>query len=881
MPKQPFDAPEDERIVAEAPDFPPPGAERGPTNLSGFTLHMVGHAHIDLGYRWNQAETVHYVAPWTFGGVLDLMERTPGFTFCQSQMYLYEAMRRQYPEIFQRIKDAISRGRWEIVGGAWCEYDAILPSGESVIRQHLLGVRYAADVLGVDRHEVAFVPDSFCGHAATLPQILAGCGFRYYVFGRGLPQDPEAPEKTRRAFRWCGPDGSNVVAYLPFGPYATPPLTTEFLDSCLPYVQASVSPQELVLYGQGDHGGGPRDPEIQALQALGGVEHAPQWRFSTVHELCRDALSAAVTDGLTEHRGNLGGFATGALTSQAPIKRRNRILEKRLLAAEATAVIGTLLSRKPAFPRVEARQLWRMLLTEQFHDILPGTSVASVYRDSHAAYNRVEEGAARLLEDGFDRIRSRLDTRGEGVTVVAYNPGLTATRTPVTAAIPDWVRMELQAVPLRQPQGVHVGQQRAARPGQRQAVHPGQPAAVRMADAAGAEVPCHVDEHGLTFLAELPSLGYGTFRLTGGGNEAAPERAEAAPTWDGRVLQSDRFRLRFDPDSGDLNGFQDRRDGTGILAGPSNTLDLYREMSIATSWVHALTGDRQPLELVKPVHAIRATPLFTRVSTTSRSRFSTFTREVTVYADSDRVDFHLFIDWHEGNAFLKLGFAPDLHTPTVRAALAHGCVPVEDPAREFCMHDFVDLRDGQRGLALFNDGAYGASFADGRLGISVIRTVRDMDPQMGHGRHELHYSLLPHGHALTDDVLWQHGGAAGTRPLCAFEPEHPGGIKSWGRFDNSQALPPAQSFVEVREPGAVLCAFKMPAEDWLPLSFVVRVREVNGTGGDFTVALPVEVVEAVEADHLERATDTAVRCQGRELRVHLEPWQIKTVVARV
>ena len=126
---------EDERIVAEEPDFPPRGAKRGPVDLSHLTLHLVGHAHIDLGYRWNQAETVHYVSPWTFRGVLDLMERTPGFTFCQSQMYLYETMRREYPEIFQRILAAIRDGRWEVIGGAWSEYDAILPSGvQSVMR---------------------------------------------------------------------------------------------------------------------------------------------------------------------------------------------------------------------------------------------------------------------------------------------------------------------------------------------------------------------------------------------------------------------------------------------------------------------------------------------------------------------------------------------------------------------------------------------------------------------------------------------------------------------------------------------------------------------------------------------------------------------------
>ena len=852
---------EDERIVAEEPDFPPRGAERGPVDLSHLTLHMVGHAHIDLGYRWNQAETVHYVSPWTFRGVLDLMERTPGFTFCQSQMYLYEAMRREYPELFARILDKIRAGTWEVVGGTWAEYDAILPSGEAVIRQYLHGVRYARDVLGVDEHRVAFVPDSFCGHTAALPQILAGCGFQYYVFGRGLPQDPDAPERTRRAFRWVGPDGSSVVAYLPFGPYSTPPLTADFLERCRPYVQASVSNQELVLHGQGDHGGGPRDAEVEALHELQDLPGAPRWRYSTVHQLCDAAFGPAPVSGagLGEHRGNLGGFATGSLTSQAQVKRRNRILERQLLAAEATAVIGTLLSRKPAFPRVEVKELWRLLLTEQFHDILPGTSVASVYRDTHAAYDQVEEGTGWLLVDGFDRIRSRLDTRGEGLSLVAYNAGLLPAAGPVTVDVPDWGASHLPPLP-------------------------------RLVGPDGADVPFHLDDGALTFPADLPSLGYAAYRLLPGESDTGPAAGAPGPAparlVDG-VLDTGLFRLTFDMDSGDLVGLQDTASGRQLLAGPSNTLDLHLEMGIATSWVHAFTGERAAVEQVEPPAVIETTPLVTRVATTSRSAASTFVREVIVHAHTGRVDFRLAADWHEGNAFLKLGFRPALSSPAVRAALAHGSVCVADPSREFCVHDFVHLDDDQGAVAFLNDGAYGCDFVDGRLGISCIRTVRDMDPTMSHGEHELRYSLVPLSAGAAESEVLRHVGSFCKQVLGAFEPAHRGGIRTWGSFDNSQPLPPCRSFVRVA-PGhavdcrhAVLCAFKMQEEDWQPMSFVVRVREVDGVEGDCWVDLPVPVSRAVIADHLERPSEETLECSGGRVRLPLRPFQIVTAIVYV
>ena len=839
---------EDERIVAEEPDFPPRGSEHGPCDLSGITLHMVGHAHIDLGYRWNQAETIHRIAPWTFRGVLELMDRTPGFTFCQSQLFLYEAMRREYPDIFSRIQAAIGAGTWEVAGGAWCEYDAILPSGESIIRQHVQGVRYAVDVLGAPEHCVAFVPDSFCGHAATLPQILAGCGFQYYVFGRGLPQDEDHPEETRRAFRWVGPDGSSVIGYLPFGPYSTPPLTPQQLATYRPYAAAAVSDQELVLHGQGDHGGGPRQAEVDALQALSDIPGAPSWRYSSLHELCRAAFDEQTVRGLGVHRGNLGGFASGSLTSQAPLKRRNRLLEKDLLRAEASAVLGSMLSRKPAFPRVEVQALWRSLLTEQFHDILPGTSVASVYRDTSAAYDRVAQGAARLTEDGFDRLRSRLDTRGEGYSLVAYNPGLHLVTAPLTVDCPPCV------------------------------AETGASGNWKLIDADGTAVDSHWAGTRLSFVTSLPSLGHAMLRLVPG----EPANPPSMPTdlIDG-VVETSRFRLGFDMTTGDLASLHDRQSDGELLAGPGNTLELNEEMGIATSWVHAFNGIRIGLDLVAPPHVVEATPFHTRISTTSRSRWSRFTREVTVYADGTRVDFHTVVEWQEGNAFLKIGFAPALADPEVRASLAHGTVVVDEPQREFCVHDCVDLNDGRRGVAFFNDGAYGCSYADGRLGISVIRTVRDMDPDMAHGAHELRYSLFPYAGPARESSLLSARASFHHRVLCAFEPDHPGGIRSWGGFDNSQPLPPVHSFVSVDDDHVELCAFKMPEEDWLPLTFVVRLREVDGVEVDCAVSLPVDVASAREADHLERPREVSLPCEGRQVRVKLLPFEIKTILVRV
>ena len=166
-------------------------------DFSDFTFYLVGHAHIDLAYRWRWNETVHRVARDTFRGVLDMMDQVPEFTFVQSQLALYEAVKTHYPDLFARIRARIDEGRW-IVADGWCEYDQTMPGGESMIRQHLLGSRYAREVLGCEV-TLGWAPDAFSGHVHTLPTILKGCGIERLLYGRGVPG-------STPYFWWEGPD---------------------------------------------------------------------------------------------------------------------------------------------------------------------------------------------------------------------------------------------------------------------------------------------------------------------------------------------------------------------------------------------------------------------------------------------------------------------------------------------------------------------------------------------------------------------------------------------------------------------------------------------------------------------------------------------------
>lgn len=831
-----------ERIVAEDLDFPPPGFPRAPADMSGIRLVCIGHAHIDLGYRWDFKETVGKVAPWTFSGVLDLMDRTPGLTFCQSQMWLYREVQREFPDLFRRILGKIREGAWEAIGGAWCEYDTALPSGESIVRQHLQGAAYAAEHLGVSRHTVAFVPDSFIEHAATLPQILAGCGFRGYIFCRGVPLDPENLANTKRAFRWMGPDGSGLVAYAPFGPYSNPCLTPEYVATLSAYARSSAAPDELAFYGIGDHGGGPRDADVAALRSLNGALGAPSWAFGRADEFFERVFDAKRAAGLREHRGRLVSFSVGALASQAQIKRANRMGEWRLVSAEAVSAIGVMLQRKPASPRADLQETWRDFLTLQFHDILPGTSVASVYRDARAIYARVERKAGELLDDGLARIAARIDTRGEGAPLLVFNAGLKPLRGYARTKIPEWLPRAQEFEPV-------------------------------LRDAKGNPKPVVRAADELIFPFELPPLGCALHRVASG---PAQPPSGTPPRWDAPVLESNAFRLEFDPATGDIASIRDRA-GVELLTGPGNTLELHDEHELATSWVVVPWGQPRPLVMDSPLRIVEENAFFTTVACDCRAGFSRFTREITLYHDLRRIDFRLALDWREGNACLSIGFPLRTGEARVRAATAHGHIEIPDPGKYFCAHEWIDVGDGTRGAAVLTDGVYGARH-DGRiLHLLVIRTARDMDPAMGQGRHELRYSMFPYQGAAPVSAIERESGWVCPAAVCRWEPLHPGVLKAWCR--QNPALPASHAFAGVDAENASICALKFPEDAFSPFAFVVRLRETDGRRTRCRVALPMPPKSVVRADHLERPSAQALPFEGREVFVELKAFEIITFMA--
>ncbi|MDD7960914.1 alpha-mannosidase [Microbacterium thalli] len=378
---------------------------------SALRVTAVGHAHIDSAWLWPTRETVRKVAR-TFANVVDLIERDPDFVFAASSAQQYLWLKESQPELFERVRAAVAAGRFRPVGGMWVESDTNMPSGEALVRQFVQGKTFFRDEFGVDSEEV-WLPDSF-GYSAALPQIARAAGARYFV-----TQKPSWNETNRipySTFHWEGIDGSRLFTHLPPAETYNSDLGADDLARTeRVFSEKGAAREVLGLFGWGDGGGGPTREMLAQAARKRDLEGSPRVALGDPHSffVAAEAELAAPPVWVGEmylelHR--------GTLVSQQKTKRGNRHSEALLRQAELWAATAAVL-RGVDYPAARLQEAWRTVLLLQFHDILPGTSIAWVHQEAEASYARV----AAVLEDIIATSLAAL--AGEGETPLSANAG--------------------------------------------------------------------------------------------------------------------------------------------------------------------------------------------------------------------------------------------------------------------------------------------------------------------------------------------------------------------------------------------------------------------------------------------------------------------------
>ncbi|MGC2475013.1 MAG: alpha-mannosidase, partial [Candidatus Sulfotelmatobacter sp.] len=517
--------------------------------LQQFTIRLVGNSHIDMAWLWPWTETVEVVRN-TFQSVLDLMREYPDFKFTMSSARAYEWMQEKYPDLFSQIEQRVKEGRWEIIGGMWVEPDLNMPDGESLVRQILVGKRYFQKNFGVDV-KIGWNPDSF-GYNWQLPQIYAKSGIGYFVTQK-LLWAHEFTTFPYKLFWWQAPDGSRLLTYFPHdyaGGIDAEPLATD-LSIWMPSIYGSRltdSPEMMHLYGVGDHGGGPTRVMLDHADQLRAPETVyPKLQFSFARDFFNDLEKKMPTMQVPTWNGELYfQYHRGVFTTQAETKRRIRRSEENVLNAEKFASLASLYG-KPYPDNME--QIWKNLLFDHFHDIMPGSGIAVNYLDAKRNLENVDRAANDITRSSLKEIAAHIDTHGEGTPLVLFN-SLSWSRIGVTE-----VEAQLP-VPAKQ---------------------------IEVVDSSGRKAESQLlamdaDTHRARFLllASTPSLGYRTYfvRVATSAPSVHSLLKASADT-----LENEFIRVKVDPQTGCMTSLFDKRSGTESLApaetdtgGPKNAI---------------------------------------------------------------------------------------------------------------------------------------------------------------------------------------------------------------------------------------------------------------------------------------------------------------------
>ncbi|MAS33410.1 MAG: alpha-mannosidase [Anaerolineaceae bacterium] len=795
------------------------------------SISATGHAHIDVAWLWT-VDQVRRKSGRTFHTVMRLMEQFPEYHFTQSQPQLYDYVKHDYPELFEEIKKKIADGRWEPIGGMWVEADCNLTGAESLARQFLLGRTFFRDHFGDVDSPVLWLPDVF-GYAWALPQLIKEAGLEYFFTIKiGWSQYNRLPYDS---FWWQGLDGTRVLTHFsttkePDSPYASTYNSManpqEALGTWMNFQQKAVQNDLLMAFGFGDGGGGPTREMLENIHEMKAFPAAPQMRQRPVGDFFRD-LEANSGEKLPTWNGELYlELHRGTYTTQARNKRANRKSEFLLHDAEFVAALASLLDAGYSYPKATFNKAWELVCLNQFHDIIPGSSITPVYVDSLEQYAEVRQMGEEARDAALDVIASKI--AGD---VLVVNPT-------------SFSRDDL----VLYSGTISDGQQ--------------------LQTADGRDVTTQVVEDGVLIAAgDLAPYSVTSLSLAARTTSPANTGLSASETH----LENDFLRVELNGD-GDIIRIYDKSNAREVLPPDSiaNHLQVFEDRPLNwDAWdIDIFYDDKMwPASPADSVKVVEAGPLRATLEIRRNVLNSPLVQRISLAYNSPRLDFDASIDWQERHVLLKVAFPVDVLTPVATHEIQWGNVerPTHrntswDWARfETAAQKWVDLSEGDYGVSLLNDCKYGHDVQGNVMRISLLRAPTYPDPEADRGEHHFAYSLLPHAGRWDETTV--AAAYAFNDPLIARAGQ---GTAGQGAVTN---------LVTAEQPNIVIETVKR-AEDGEGL--IVRLYENQRRRGSVTLNTGFDMQAAWQTNLLEE-NKTQILGESRSITFDVRPYQIVTL----
>ena len=672
------------------------------------TICCIGHTHIDVAWLWTLAVTQDK-AVRSFSTVLELMKQYPEYRFMSSQPQLYQYVKKNAPEIYAQIKDRIAEGRWEPEGAMFVEADCNLSSGESLVRQILYGKQFFKEEFGAE-NQILWLPDVF-GYSAALPQIMKKSGLKYFMTTKiswngynKMPYD---------TFFWKGIDGTKILThFISTRNYVKPgtdvsttnTIYTTYCGELNPlqmmgtwqrYQQKNLRTEALCSFGYGDGGGGPAKWMLESQRRLAyGIPGCPKTRIASSLEFFQKLEQDLSSKKTPIWSGELYlEFHRGTYTSMARNKKWNRRAEFALTNLETEA----LLAEKFALENYpDLKEYWEILMRNQFHDILPGSSIGEVYEDSKSEYHKLLSHTSVLQHKYMTHIAQQV-----GQPIV-WNPN--------GQRMSSFVELE-KDIGMKHIQKTAQGTY-------------------------------------LVWAENIPAKGYSVLE------DVSPQLGDVSIT--AQKVDTPYATIEFNT-NGHISSWFDKKAQRQILQEGQcgNVLMTYEDKPFEYDNWELQEYYREkfwPVDKLVHTEVVENGPFRYGLKQQWQYQDSTITEVLYFYGNSPRVDIHFTADWKEDQLLLKMLFPVAVNTTEATFEIQYGNVKRStavntswDQARfEVCHHKWMDVSEGDFGVSFLNDCKYGISVEENVVGLSLLKCGLYPNPQADREIHNAVYSILPH-----------------------------------------------------------------------------------------------------------------------------------------
>ncbi|OXX82703.1 alpha-mannosidase [Paraclostridium benzoelyticum] len=798
----------------------------------------IGHTHIDVAWLWRLKHTREKCAR-SFSTVLRLMERYPEYIFLQTQPQLYEYVKNDYPELYEAIKQKVKDGNWEVDGGMWLEADCNIPSGESLVRQILVGSRFIKEEFNKDV-EYLWLPDVF-GYSWALPQILKKSGIDMFMTTKiSWNQYNRMPHDT---FKWRGIDGSEILTHFITTPEPwsqpgswfytyngrlTPKTVKGVWDA---YTDKGITNDLLVSYGFGDGGGGVNREMLEYRKRLDKMPGLPNVKTGKASEYFR-GLKEKV-EKTEEYVHTWDGelyleYHRGTYTSQAYTKMMNRKLELLYRETEWLSTVACLTNNDwSLYANNEITKGWKTILRNQFHDIIPGSSITEVYEDAKQEYEEAED----IALDIQNKLEEIYINKDEHTWTIVNNS--------------NWDRNESINIKCDEDGSFY--------------------------DEDGNKLKYQRNKDEYTVeIKNIPALGYKRIILKI--DDVQDDNNSVFEYCDGKI-STPKYNIEWN-EYGQLTSIYDKENKREVLAKGErgNVLQMFEDKPMAHE---AWDIDIFYQEKMREVKDLQSVELIEDGNIKAVIRFkykymnTTISQDMIVYANSNRIDFKTNVDWREKKQLLKVAFVVDIRSTMATYDVQFGNVkrPTHwntswDRARfESVAQQWVDLSERNYGVSLLNNCKYGHDIKDNVMRLTLLKSATHPDPVQDQGEQNFTYSLLPHSGDFIDGNTVKHAYEL-NQPLRAIK----GMLKSEVK----------KQLFKFNDTNILVDAIKKAEDEDM---IIIRFHDYSGSRQNVSIDSDYEITGWMETNLMEKPIEN-LRNEN-SINVVVNPYEIKTLMIKM